>query len=436
MKYLALGVSLLLAMACQEEKVVVPPEDVKTTDIAHFWEAYDQIAATNDSEQQKKALQTLFWDKASTGQEAMFAVRDYTLEDYLKVIKEYPKFWESIRKNTLDVELFAPRLQSGIDSLKKVYPNLRPATIYFTVGALRSNGTTRDSLVLIGSELALADSKTNFEELGKDFSHLKAFFEGNPKDNLVFLNTHEYVHTQQHTTIGNSLLAQTLIEGVAEFVAEKALGTSSPNPQLKFGEEHESEIKRAFSKEMTSPLVSNWFWNTTDNQFGIRDLGYFVGYKICEAHYNQTSNKKLAIKEMIELDYNNQDALWDFVNSSYYFEQPISLYEEVFEMSRPKVLKVYGTKYGRGPISSRTRKISVEFSEPLVTNRISTDYGEMGSEYFPKIEKAEFSNSGKILNYYVRLEPEKEYEMLLHWNMRNKNGIPLQPYSIKFYTGR
>lgn len=436
MKYLVLGMSLLFVTACQEEKVVQSPKNVKTDDITHFWEAYDQIAATNNSQKKLQALQTLFWDKASDGQEAMFAVRDYSPEDYLNALKDYPKFWESVRKNTLDAELMAPLLQSGIDSLEQIYPNLRPATIYFTVGALRSNGTTRDSLVLIGSELALGDSNTNIDELGENLQHLKSFFEGNPKENLVFLNTHEYVHTQQKTTIGNSLLAQTLIEGVAEFVAEKALGVPSPNPQLSYGEENEAEIKRTFSKEMTSPLVSNWFRNTDDNEFGIRDLGYFVGYKISEAHYNQTPNKKLAIKEMIELDYNNKEALWNFVNSSYYFEQPIATYEEVFEMSRPKVLKVYGTKYGRGPISSRTKKISVEFSEPLITNRISTDYGQAGAEHFPKIEKAEFSNNGKILNYYVKLEPEKEYEMVLHWNMRNKKGVPLQPYTVKFYTGK
>lgn len=423
-------------MTCQEETTLVAPKNVETKDITHFWDAYDQIIATDQLQVQKELLQSLFWNKASKGQQAMFEVRDYSPKDYLTAINGYPKFWESVRKNTLNAEQLAPRLQAGIDSLKKLYPNLKPATINFTMGALLSSGTTRDSLVLIGSELALGDNKTDLSELPDNLSHLKTFFEGNPKEKIVFLNTHEYVHTQQKTTIGNSLLSQTLIEGVAEFVAEKALGVDSPNPQIVFGEAHESEIKAAFSKEITSPLLSNWFWNDENNRFGIRDLGYYVGYKICEAHYNQKVNKNLAIKEMIELDYNNEDALIDFVNSSYYFEQPITVYKEVFEMSRPKVLKVYGTKYGRGPISSRTKKISVEFSERLVSTRISTDFGERGEDYFPKIEKAEFSNNGKILNYYVSLEPDKEYEMLLHWNMRNKNGIPLQPYLVKFYTDK
>jgi hypothetical protein len=40
--------------------------------------------------------------------------------------------------------------------LKVVYPELRHAKIYFTVGAMRSNGTTLDSMVLIGSEFAMA----------------------------------------------------------------------------------------------------------------------------------------------------------------------------------------------------------------------------------------------------------------------------------------
>lgn len=436
MKNLFFGAILLINVGCQENNTTILPKNIETQDIHHFWEAYDKIVKTDNSNQQKEALQNLFWDKASIGQKTMFEVRNYTPDDYLNAINKYPKFWTSVRKNTLEVDEFAPQLQAGIDSLKKIYQDLSPAKIYFTMGALRSNGTTRDSLVLIGSELALGDSSTIIDELPNNFNHLASFFETDPKENLVFLNTHEFVHTQQRTTVGNSLLAQTLIEGAAEFVAEKALGINSPNPQIAYGEKNEQNIKEAFVREITSPLLSNWFWNNDDNEFGMRDLGYFVGYKICKSYYDQTANKNVAIKEIIELDYNDKEALIDFVNASYYFEQPVEVYDEVFEMSRPKVTNVYGTKYGRAPISSKTNKISVEFSEPLDTNRISTDFGNLGQNHFPTIEKAEFSNNGKILNYHIALEPEKEYEMVLHWNMRNEKGIPLQPYTIKFYTSK
>ena len=419
-----------------KKNTTILPKNIVTHDVQHFWEAYDKVIEIDDPDHQKEVFQNSFWDKASIGQKAMFEVRDYTPLDYLNAINEYPNFWNSIRKNTSKVDEFVPQLQDGIDALKQLYPNLKPAKIYFTIGALRSNGTTRDSLVLIGSELALGDSSTNIEELPDHLNHLATFFETDPKENLVFLNTHEFVHTQQSTTVGNSLLAQTLIEGTAEFVAEKALGVSSPNPQISYGENNKQKIKEAFVKEITSPLISNWFWNSNDNEFGMRDLGYYVGYEICKSYYDQAANKNVAIKEMIELDYNNNEALLHFVNASYFFEQPIEVYNEVFQMSRPKVIQVYGTKYGRAPISSKTTKISVEFSESLDTNRISTDFGNLGQDHFPTIEKAEFSNNGKILNYHIALEPEKEYEMVLHWNMRSEKGIPLQPYTVKFYTGK
>ncbi|MCB4235398.1 hypothetical protein LDL59_10835 [Kaistella anthropi] len=53
----------------------------------------------------------------------------------------------------------------GIEKLRKIYPELKPAKIYFTIGALRTNGTYSHNLVLIGSEIAMTDKKqlrTNF----------------------------------------------------------------------------------------------------------------------------------------------------------------------------------------------------------------------------------------------------------------------------------
>ena len=72
------------------------------------------------------------------------------------------------------------------------------------------------------------------------------------------------------------------MESVAEFVAEKALKTKSPNPQIEFGRNNDSKIKAKFELEMFSPNLYNWIWNSSDNEFGMRDLTYYVGYKICE----------------------------------------------------------------------------------------------------------------------------------------------------------
>ncbi|MEO1626171.1 MAG: hypothetical protein AAFV25_13520, partial [Bacteroidota bacterium] len=266
---------------------------IETSDVDRFWEAYDQIATTQDSSQQLQAFNELFWDRASPGQQAMFQARNYTPQEYLQAIREYPKFWKAVRPNTHQSKEVSGDLERGIQQLRSLYPELKPAKIYFTIGALRSNGTTVDSMILIGTELAFSNAETPADELSERLSHLGDFFQTEPGRNIVFLNVHEYVHTQQSSTIGYNLLAQTVLEGVAEFVAEKALGVDSPNPQIAYGRENDERVKAAYVKEMFSPSFSNWLWNSVDNEFGMRDLAYYIGYKICEGHYQNASDSRV-----------------------------------------------------------------------------------------------------------------------------------------------
>ncbi len=67
----------------------------------------------------------------------------------------------------------------------------------------------------------------------------------------------------------------------------------------------------------------------------MRDLGYYVGYAICEVNYNKALNKKQSIKEMIEFDYSNQDSLLTVTERSGYFEEPIIALTKKHEASRP-----------------------------------------------------------------------------------------------------
>ncbi|MEO0874613.1 MAG: hypothetical protein AAFY48_08430, partial [Bacteroidota bacterium] len=68
-------------------------QDFMFTDIEHFWEAYDEIVAKQDSVEQLRLLQELYIDRASPGLEAVMEVRNYTAEEYLQAIHNYPRFW-------------------------------------------------------------------------------------------------------------------------------------------------------------------------------------------------------------------------------------------------------------------------------------------------------------------------------------------------------
>ena len=63
---------------------------------------------------------------------------------------------------------------------------------------------------------------------------------------------------------------------------------------------------------------SNWLYNGS-NAKTVADLGYFMGYSICKAYYNNTTDKKKAIKEIIELDYSDSTAAAIFLKRSNYY---------------------------------------------------------------------------------------------------------------------
>ena len=434
MNKILLGLLFFYSTAClgQKNKVVV------TDDISNFWEAYDQIIKSKDSLKQIEIIQTQYIDKGTDGLKGIMKVKRYTPTIYIKAINSYPLFWNSVRNNTLKANTYANNIENGIEKLRKIYPKLKPAKVYFTIGALWTGGTTIDNKVLIGSEVAMADSKVITTEFGKELIHLPVYFATNKLINLTFLNVHEYIHTQQKTTIGNNLLSQTVIEGVAEYITTIALKTSSPNEQISFGKLNDKKIKKAFVKEMFSTNFDNWIWNSPENEFKMRDLAYYVGYAICEKYYSLAVDKKLAIKKMIELDYNNQDSLLKFVEGTKYFEKALSIYKDEFEKSRPTIIRIEPFENGKQDISINMKTVTLFFSEPMSKNTGFFDIGPMGDRNFMYLQKRiGFSEDGLSFSFEIKpLESSKQYQLLVTDAFLNKVGIPLKSYLIDVRTSK
>jgi len=409
-------------------------KNIVTTDIKNFWKAYDQIKATKDSATQINIIQNSYINKGTPGLKALMEVRNYTPQGFIYAINHYPKFWSSVRANTLKVGDYGQKIENAIASLNKLYP-LKTAKIYFSIGALRTGGTTLADKVLIGTEISMADDKTDTEELQKNFPHLVSFFKTRPIDGLVFTNVHEYVHTQQKTTIGNTLLTQVVLEGVAELLAEKALKVSSPNPQMAFGKANDAKIKTAFEKEMFSSSVANWLYNSPNNEFKMRDLGYYVGYAICEKFYNLSKDKKAAVKEMIELDYNKEEDLIAFVEKSKYFEKPLLVYKEAFEKSRPEVIGIKEFENNSQNVNTNTKTVTLYFSQPMNINARGFDYGPTGEKNVLMVQRViGFSQDKRSFSYEVKLEPNRHYQSVVTERFSNENGIPLKAFLINFKT--
>lgn len=301
----------MMALACP----AFARNKVFTSDITHFWEAYDSVKTVSDSALQRDIIQRLYVDRGTPGLKAFMKARNYSAEGWVILIRTLPKFWESVRPQTLGIAARAGEIETSIQKLKQLYPGLRPASMYFTIGGLRSGGTVQDSMVLIGAEIAAGSPETDVSEFPNKW--LAGVFRAQNPDNLVALNIHEYIHTQQ-TGGSTILLGQCIGEGACDFIAELVIGKPWQKDYMIYGRRHESELKEKFKAEMLGEDMSNWLYNGS-NAKDMADLGYYMGYVICKSYYTHAGNKKKAIREIITLDLSNDTAVKQFLERSRYY---------------------------------------------------------------------------------------------------------------------
>ena len=291
---------------------------VFTSDIDHFWQAYDSVKTTKDTLKQLEFIQTLYMDKASKGLKEFMESREHSAKRHLDNIIDYPKFWTSVRPHTLHIRSHVAAIEKVMSDFKVLYPAFDQPKVYFTIGVLNSGGTTTEDKILIGSEIATADSTVDASEVG---SWLQAVFKDNK--NVVYLVAHEAVHTQQNETGSgtakerHTLLEYCVAEGSCDFIAEVLLKEPIVSPYMTYGKANEHALWETFQKEMYGPEYRNWLYNGTDAPGGHADLGYFIGYVICKSYYDKSTDKQKAIKEIIDLDYTKKD-LHEFLEKSGY----------------------------------------------------------------------------------------------------------------------
>lgn len=431
---LFLLITIVIFASCNNTKL--PNQNIITSDISNFWKAFDRITTTQDSVLQYKYLDSLYFQRGTAGLAGIKQARNYTAQDYINAINNYPKFWNSIRNNTLKADTYRQKLEAGIDKLRKLYPELKSRKIYFTIGAMRTGGTYLDSLVLIGSEMAFADKNTVASELPEAIQKgRQAYFNQNPIDDVVFLAIQEYVHTQQKTFVHN-LLSYCLHEGVGDFVSNIALNIAPKVPAIIYGKQNEA-VREKFEKEMFyGNNIYEWLWSDAPNEFGVRDLGYYIGYQICENYYNQAEDKKEAIKTMIELDYENELEIDAFIQKANFFSTSLDELEKDYEKRRPTVSAIKPFDNFSQKVSPEIKQITIEFSEVMNQEFRNFDYGPLGEEAVVRFAKiVGWSKDGKSLTIEIEdLIPNKKYQLTIGSGFRNLNNVPLKSYLIDFRT--
>jgi hypothetical protein len=408
-------------------------QKVFTSDIDNFWRAYDSCQTTTDSLKQLHFVQTLYINRGTEGLKAFMEAREYTTDLWVSLIRKYPRFWKSIRPNTLTVSSKAKDIDESLQKLKKIYPELKEAKMYFTIGGLRSGGTTMNDMVLIGAEIATGNASTDVSEFPNKW--LEGVFKSQQPGNIVPLNIHEYVHTQQ-TGETQNLLGQAIREGACDFITELVMGRSLQGNYLVYGRQHEAELKEPFKLDMFTPAYNNWLYNGSTTKT-TADLGYFMGYAICKAYYNNSPDKRRAVKDIIELNYSDTAAVENFLKKSNYYTEPINKQELVqrFEVKRPYVLRLEPFTNGDTLVDSSIKEMKIVFSAPMSKKGYSISYGKRGKEYSPIAGVIGYSDDGTSFSVSLDMKPNHDYEFIIaDGSFKSAEGYPLRPYEVKFKT--
>ena len=290
------------------------PDDVRlvTSDIDNFWRAYDSSVGET-SEKKSKIFASEYLAKGSIGLQDFVESRIENAEELVKAIEAMPKYYASIRESSYRVLEMTDRIRGYMQIWKSLYDDAVFPDVYFVIGRMNSGGTTSRNGLLIGTEISCRTDNLPEDELPLMLREVIR-----PIEDVPYIVIHELIHTQQKYNFdGNTLLGHSIMEGAADFLGELASGMHINLLQHEYGRVHEAELWEEFAKAMLQEDKSNWLYNYIENSSGRPpDLGYYMGYRICESYYAKTNDKQQAVRDILAFK-DGPDALRFLQESGY-----------------------------------------------------------------------------------------------------------------------
>jgi len=256
------------------------PNAVKlvTSDITNFWKAYSLATPTNRLE----VFTREYFDKGSVGLREFTEARFKTPQVFVKRLYKDQARYQKIEQATLRINEQQKPILDVLRKFKSLYPRAIFPNIYFLMGLAGSGSTVGPSGLLMSVDtVGCVENDTRI-------------------DTLHIVIAHELIHFQQGDE-PKTLLGKAIQEGSADFLGQLISGALQPCnlPVYTYGRAHEAELWQEFKKEMDGTDTKRWFYNEQKDR--PQDLGYFMGYQITSAYYQQHSDKQQAVQDILEM---------------------------------------------------------------------------------------------------------------------------------------
>ena len=286
----ALSLGLIVGLAGSAASLPPNAADgpvIHIEDVAAFYKLYDATNGHPTADQ----LQHDYLDPGSDGLHNLAKVRNVTGVRIADAMAKSPEIYSGAKQCLVVLPRVRERVKIALRELSRLYPEARFPPVTIAVG--------RGKPVGVGSPVTGL-------QIGLEALCAVKWMDPNIEDRFVGIIAHEYIHVQQAAALNDdehpTLLERSLIEGAAEFGAELLTGQPGEvaSPQMRAATQgHEKEIESAFLTDEDSADFSKWLDNSSYDKQG--DLGYWVGYRIVKSYYQHATDKRGALREIIEM---------------------------------------------------------------------------------------------------------------------------------------
>ena len=270
-----------------------------TQDIATFWQAVDRLPPSGSSQEDSvHIMQRAYLDRLTPAGKTFIERIDYSAAEYVRSFGQHPNFWRTARQPTLRAVADTAQLHDLFTVYQRELPGYRQPDVALVMGCLRSGGTTARSTLFVGLEMMGLDSTVDRSELN---NWLRSVLPETA--DLPTIVAHETIHTQQPDFYLKPTLARAaLMEGVCDFIPDLLFGRNANPVQFAYGEAHECSLWREFLADAphTKTHIYDWIYQGDASKDRPADLGYYVGYKIAAAYYARATDKRKALRTLID----------------------------------------------------------------------------------------------------------------------------------------
>jgi hypothetical protein len=245
-----------------------------TSDVALFWEVLDSTPA----QELALGLHCGYLREGTDALRDFIPLRIGSGEALAQAVEVQRERYEAVRESSLAMAALEPEIRATFRALQALYPGAVFPDVHFVMGRFNTGGTISQRGLLIGAEMYPDPS------------------------GVAAIVAHELIHFQQRPIPADqrTLLAQSILEGSADFLAELIWGDHI-NPQVHaYALPRERALWEEFSQVMHGADVSGWLYGDAPGGRPA-DLGYFFGYRIAEAYFAGAGAGRQAIHDILNI---------------------------------------------------------------------------------------------------------------------------------------